>query len=92
MKKLAIIIIATLSAAPAYAGCNTFGSTTRCYDYQTGNSYTTRRDSFGNSRTQGWNSNTGSMWNQRTSGATGRTSGYDSNGGFWSCDRRGNCF
>jgi len=92
MKKLIIAVAATLIAAPAYAGCNSFGSTTRCYDYQSGNSYTTRRDTYGNSTTQGYNYNTGTMWNQRTNGSTGRTNGWSSKGNSWSCDAYGNCF
>lgn len=91
--KTILATIAALSlATSAYAGCTSSFGTTRCYDYNSGNNYTTHRDSFGNSRTSGWNAQTGSTWSQRTSGATGRTTGYDSDGNMWSCDRRGNCY
>jgi hypothetical protein len=92
MKTILASLLALGIAAPAYAGCTSYFNTTRCTDYNTGNTYRTTTDSFGNSRTQGHNYNTGSSWSQRTSGATGRTTGFDADGNMWSCDRRGNCY
>lgn len=91
MKIILAASVALAMASPAAASCNTYGNTSNCYDYNTGSSYRTTRDSDGNSRTSGYNTQTGTTWSQRTNGSTGRTSGFDSKGGFWTCDRRGNC-
>jgi hypothetical protein len=52
------------------------------YDWRTGNNYSTTHDSFG-STTNGFNSNTGSVWSQRNNN-NGTYSGHDSNGNFYS--------
>lgn len=81
-----IAATAALAAAPsAIAGCTGTGSFQTCYDAQSGNNYSVQR--FGNTTTiQGFNSNTGSSWNQ-TSQQIGNTTlhnGMSSDGSPWS--------
>lgn len=89
MKTIIAALALSLVAGSAFAKCGGLGY---CYDYQTGNSYTTRENATGGTTTNGYNTETGSTWSQRTNGLTGRTSGYDSNGNYWSCSSSGNCY
>lgn len=52
------------------------------YDYNSGNNYSTYNDGNGNSRTQGYNSRTGSQWSSQTN-QSGIQSGYDSQNRYW---------
>ncbi|MDR5867959.1 hypothetical protein [Halomonas koreensis] len=67
------------------ATCTGSGSFQTCYDAQSGNSYSVQR--HGNTTTiQGYNSNTGSTWNQtsRKIGGTTFHNGMSSDGNSWS--------
>jgi len=87
MKKslFASALIAALAIpAIASASCSTIGSTTSCYDHNSGNSTTTQRIG-GQSFTNGHNANTGASWNSNTQriGSQSFTNGSSSNGSSW---------
>lgn len=89
MRALVATIAATASllaaTTPAMANCTGSSSFQTCYDAQSGNSYNVQR--FGNTTSiQGFNSSTGSSWNQ-TSQQIGNTTyhnGMSSSGSPWS--------
>lgn len=79
---IAVVLLAfSVSAA---AECVTSGGTTYCYDYNSGNSYSTT-DYGASSITSGYNVNTGTVWGSDTfrSGNTSQTMGSSSNGNMW---------
>lgn len=88
MKRLLIAMTAAVVLAfstSAISNCTTFGSSTSCYDAQSGNSYNIQR--YGNSTyMQGRNSSTGSSWNQNshTYGNTTYHNGHSADGQSWS--------
>jgi len=57
------------------------------YDWQSGNSYTWRKSLSGDTNVNGWNVNTGSMWNT-TIKPNGSMNGYDSQMNPWTYDSR----
>lgn len=92
MRRVILGAVLALAASPALAQIYVprqpaAPSTTRSYDWQSGNSYTTRRNSDGSSATNGYNVQNGSMWNSRTQ-SDGRTTGTDSKGNIWSYNPR----
>lgn len=83
--KITAVIFALLAPAVSNAQAQCFGSDsfTTCTD-QSGNTYNVQR--FGNTTTmQGYNSRTGSSWNQQsqTFGGTTFHSGQAANGNSW---------
>lgn len=86
MKK-ALIVLAVLAAFAGDAAAACYGTKVyqNCYDSQSGNSYSIQR--YGNTTTMnGYNSNTGSTWNQNSYTYGNSTSHYgtDSDGNNWS--------
>ncbi|MBL8773893.1 MAG: hypothetical protein JNK30_21075 [Phenylobacterium sp.] len=57
------------------------------YDYQSGNSYSWRRNSDGSTTVNGTNLQNGTMWNSRIK-PNGDQSGTDSQGNFWNYNAR----
>ena len=74
----------SLFDSPSY---NTRPSYENKYDWRTGNSYNIRRDSLGNTHIRGFNTRTGSMWNQSID-SQGNQRGMDSKGNMWNYNRR----
>lgn len=56
------------------------------YDYKSGNSYTTRKDSLGNTNVDGYNLETGSSWNTQIK-KNGDMKGTDKNGNHWNYNK-----
>lgn len=61
--------------------------TTTTYDWQSGNSYTTATRPGGGATINGYNMNTGSMWNTQID-QRGNQQGTDANGNMWNYDAR----
>lgn len=57
------------------------------YDWQSGNSYHYRTDSYGNTTVNGYNLQNGTMWNSRIQ-PNGSQTGTDANGNYWTYDHR----
>lgn len=85
---LSSIVVLMAFTAPVFSGCVGTSSFQTCTDNY-GNSYTTTR-SGESSYTNGYNSQTGSSWNQQTNG--GLTTGQSSDGSSWSRTDYGNGF
>lgn len=83
LKSLTVVVSIAFTAAVS-AQCTTVGDTTYCYDYDSGNSYSTT-DYGTSSVTSGYNSNTGTVWGSNTfrSGNTSQTLGSSSKGAYW---------
>ena len=81
-----IILAVALALAGTAVQAQTFGSRS-VYDWQSGNQYTVTPQYGGGVRIQGFNSQTGSMWNQ-TQNPNGTYNGMDSQGNFYSGDHR----
>ena len=81
-KTLAVALLASLSV-PALSACVGTDSYRTCYD-DNGNTYNTTR-SGGYSQTSGYNSNTGSSWEQSSisTGGITQTYGTAADGGSW---------
>lgn len=71
---LAVALMAVGATAVADSGSH--------YDWQTGNTYMWNSDSSGNTRVNGMNLETGSMWNT-TIDRRGNQSGWDAGGNAW---------
>ncbi|GEK49172.1 hypothetical protein HPA02_34550 [Bisbaumannia pacifica] len=93
MRKLIASLLATTAlglASQVAANCNTIGSTTSCYDSQSGNRYSIQQ--YGNqTHMRGSNSRTGSRWSQDSStyGNTTHHRGRDANGNTWRSTTQG---
>lgn len=57
------------------------------YDWQSGNSYHYRTDSYGNTTVNGYNLQNGTMWNSRIK-PNGNQSGTDAQGNYWDYNAR----
>ncbi|TFH85235.1 hypothetical protein EQG41_18140 [Billgrantia azerbaijanica] len=80
----AAAILAAALSSPAMAGCSSFGSSTNCYDAQSGNRYSIQE--YGNTTImRGSNPRTGSRWSQRSNTIGGSTyhRGRDAQGNSW---------
>lgn len=83
MNKLLMFAALSLSSISAHAQCFGTNSFSNCYD-NSGNNYTVNR--MGSSTyMNGYNSNTGSSWNQNTNTMGNMTTinGHDANGNSW---------
>lgn len=82
---LSLGVSLAIMSATASAGCTGTGNFKSCYDAQSGNSYSVQK--IGNQTyTRGYNSSTGSSWNQ-TSQRIGNTTyhnGMSADGDSWS--------
>lgn len=91
-------LVASAASAQTYGGSqyrsrpldgtlHTQPQTTRSYDWQSGNSYTTHRQYDGSARINGMNTNTGSTWST-TVKPNGDMNGVDANGNYWNYNAR----
>jgi hypothetical protein len=88
MKMIVGVVVLTLVASAASAGCYGTGAFRQCFD-DSGNSYSINK--LGNTTTlNGYNAQTGSTWSQRstTLGNTTTHNGYSSDGGNWTMTQR----
>lgn len=88
MRTLASIAIA---AALVLGGTTTATAGGYEYDWKSGNSYSWRQDSTGNTQVRGFNSRTGSTWST-TIEPDGDMRGLDSRGNMWRYDDSTNIY